>query len=214
MSDLPVILIGAGSHAKVLIDALQCAGCNILFALDSTPEKTGTTLLGVSILGDETMLADHSPKDTKLVNGVGSAQSCAARRDVYLRLKSQGWRFAQVIHPSAIIAKSATLGEGAQILAGAVVQPLCSVGDNAIINTRASIDHDCRIGAHAHIAPGSALSGGVHIGEATHIGVGCSVIQNIRIGSGTLIGAGSVVVKNVPDGVVAYGVPAKVIRKV
>ena len=214
MSDQPVILVGAGSHAKVVIDALQCAGREILFAVDLAPRKHGTTILGVSIVGDESKLDEQSPSEVLLVNGVGSADSCGVRRDVFSRLKARDWSFAQVIHPSAVIARSAKLGEGAQVLAGAVVQPLCEVGDNAIINTRASIDHDCVIGAHSHVAPGVTISGGVTIGEGSHVGVGSSVIQGVTIGAGTLIGAGSVVVRNVPAGVVAYGVPAKMVRKV
>ena len=44
------------------------------------------------------------------------------------------------------------------------------------------------------------------------VGAGAVVLPRLRIGSNTTVGAGSVVTKNLPDGVVAYGNPAKIIK--
>jgi UDP-perosamine 4-acetyltransferase len=101
------------------------------------------------------------------------------------------------------------LEEGAQILAGAVVQASARIGQDAIVNSGALVDHDCQIGTGAHLAPGSTLSGGVIVGKFTHVGCGATIIQGIRVGEGCLVAAGAVVVRDVPDHSLAMGVPAR-----
>jgi UDP-perosamine 4-acetyltransferase len=205
----PVIVIGAGGHAKVLVDALLLSGVRILGLLDRDPAMAGRDVLGVPVLGGEDKLSLHAPGQTLLVNAVGSVDSMQARKTVYDRLCGQGYGFAPVVHPQAVVSKFAVIQPGAQILAGAVVGPGAVIGENAIINTRASVDHDCRIGAHVHVAPGATLSGGVVVGESSHVGTGASVIQGIRIGRGCLVAAGAVVVRDVPDGAKVWGTPAR-----
>ena len=92
--------------------------------------------------------------------------------------------------------------------AGAIIR------GNVIINTGASVDHDCLIDEGAHICPGVRLAGNVSVGRGTWVGIGSTVIQKVSIGQESVIGAASLVLKDIPSGVVAYGVPAKVIRKV
>jgi sugar O-acyltransferase (sialic acid O-acetyltransferase NeuD family) len=154
----------------------------------------------------------HEPRDVQLVNGVGSVASTSRRQNVYDRFTREGYRFAAVVHPSAIVALEMQLGDGVQILAGAVLQPGSVIGSNAVINTGAIVDHDCALGAHVHISPRAVLSGGVRVGAGAHIGTGASVIQGISIGAGSIVGAGAVVVSDVPSGVTTLGVPAKVIH--
>jgi acetyltransferase EpsM len=82
------------------------------------------------------------------------------------------------------------------------------------VNTAASVDHHCSIGDAVHIAPGVRLAGNVKIGQGAWVGIGATIIENVRIGDGAVIGAGSVVVEDIPDAVVAYGVPARVVGPV
>ena len=83
----------------------------------------------------------------------------------------------------------------------------------AIINTGAIIEHNCRIGEYVHIAPRAVICGDATIGANTHIGANATVIQGLSIGKDTIVGAGSVVVSELPDRVIAYGNPCKVVRK-
>jgi len=207
--ELPVIVIGAGEHAKVLIDVLNLLGAQVLFVTDHDPARRGRTIGGVRVAGDDVLVHDHDPGAVLLVNAVGSVSRPTARRSVYLKLREQGYRFASVIHPRSIIAPSVRLGEAVQVMAGAVVQPDAVLGENALINSRASVDHDCVIGAHTHLAPGATLSGSVHVGHTSHLGTNATVIQGVRIGDEVIVGAGAVVVRDVPDGLTVVGVPAK-----
>jgi UDP-perosamine 4-acetyltransferase len=204
-----VILIGGGGHGRVLLDALLALGADVLGIADpalptDVPGPRGLPVLG----GDDAALAQAADA-VMLVNGVGSTRSTAARTALYERFVAAGYRFATVVHPAAVIAGDVALGDGAQVMAGAVLQTGARLGANCIVNTRASVDHDCDIGAGAHIAPGVTLSGGVRIGPGSHIGTGAVVIQQVRIGAGALIGAGAVVLADVPDGgrVDAAGAP-------
>jgi UDP-perosamine 4-acetyltransferase len=206
------ILIGAGGHAKVLVDCLRRQGVRVLGFVERNAGLHGRTVCGLPVLGGDAALARHAGRGTWLVNAVGSTGTLARRKAVFESLKRAGHAFLTVVHPSAVLGDGVTLSEGAQIMAGVVVQPDAVIGANSIINTGARIDHDCAIGAHTHVAPGCVLSGNVRVGDETQLGTGAAVIQGVTIGSRCLVAAGAVVVRNVPDGARVAGVPAVELR--
>lgn len=209
--ELPVIVVGGGGHAKVLVSTLLLCHRSILGFVDLNPIVP--PLLGISSLGNDDAVLFHAPGNVRLVNGVGSTGSTAIRQDVYDRFTREGYCFATVIHPSSIIAPEVQIEDGVQMMAGVIVQTGCRVGPNAILNTGCCVDHDCVVDAHAHVGPGVTLSGGVHIGVGAHIGTGAAIIQGIRVGARSVIGAGAVVVRDVPPGATVAGVPAIPIRE-
>lgn len=201
----PVIIIGGGGHGRVVIDALKAAGHTIAGVVDRDPSTEARLSPGIRYLGGDDALDSFNPNAILLANGFGSIGRVDNRRRIFEQLSGRGFRFATVRHPSAIVAFDVQLGEGAQIMAGAVVQTGARIGKNVIVNTSASVDHDCEIGMHSHIAPGVVLSGGVQIGAACHVGTGAMVIQGIVIGTEVVIGAGAVVITNVEPGVSFVG---------
>lgn len=205
----PVIILGAGGHAKVLIDALRLRSLNMLGLTDADPAKTGQMLMGITIIGSDSVVATYPATTIGLVNGLGAVRVGHHRKELFERFKSKGYRFINVIHPFTSVASDAVLSEGVQIMAGAVVQAGCTIGENVIINTRAVVDHDCRIGSGAHIAPGAILSGGVDVGDNALVGAGATVIQGVCVGRNSLVAAGAVVIRDVPEGATVGGVPAK-----
>lgn len=196
----PVIVIGGGGHARVVMDALRLRGVSMLGICDPALPRGGTGPFGVAVLGDDAAIAAYPPVQVDLVNGIGSSQSTQSRRQIFDIFSARGYRFAGVVHPAAIVADDVTLDEGAQIMAGAILQSGTAVGRDVIINTGARVDHDCRIGDHVHIAPGATLSGRVMVGAGTHVGVAAAVIQAVTIGRNCLIGAGTVVLRDLADG--------------
>jgi UDP-perosamine 4-acetyltransferase len=207
-----VIVLGAGGHARVLIDALLLLDWDLLGVTAPAGEGSGAELLGARIIGDDQEISHYSPQDVQLVNGLGSTGDVTARQRLFDTWQARGYRFATVVHPSVIIARNVTLDEGVQVMAGAVIQTGCRIGANSIVNTASSIDHDCHIGAHCHVAPGATLSGSVEVGEAAHLGTGAVVIQGVQIGANALVAAGAVVTRNVGAGQRVQGVPARVHR--
>ena len=208
MSDKPVIIIGAGGHAKVLFDCLRLLGTDVLGILDKCPPpEDGTAEL--PIVGDDSVIGAYSCDAVELVNGLGSIGDTSLRADIFNKFKNLGYSFRTIIHPTASVAQDCELGEGVQVLAGAVVSTGTKIAADSLINTGAIVDHECNIGRHVHIAPGCTLSGSVHVGERAHIGTGATIIQGITIGEKALVGAGAVVVKAVAAGAKVMGVPAR-----
>lgn len=208
-NDTPLMLFGAGAHARVLIEAMVLSQRSLFdWILDDNPALHGTSIDGRAIHAAERIF-ELDPASIELVNAVGSVGLPTARQTVYERFTRRGYRFATVIHPFAIVSPSATIAEGAQLMAGCVIQTNATIGLNTLINTRAGIDHDCTIGDHCHFAPGVTLSGNVTVGEGCHIGTGAVVIQGVSIGPGSFVAAGSVVTKDLPPDSNVRGVPAK-----
>jgi UDP-perosamine 4-acetyltransferase len=203
------ILVGAGGHAKVLVDCLRRQGVRILGFVDRDVRLHGKAVCGLPVLGGDAELARYAGRGLWLVNAVGSIRSLLRRKAVFESLKRKGHKFLTVVHPSAVLGNGVRLGEGAQVMAGVVIQPDAIIGENSIINTGARIDHDCAIGAHTHVAPGCVLSGNVRVGDETQLGTGAAVIQGVTVGSRCLVAAGAVVVRDVADGTSVMGVPAK-----
>jgi len=209
-----LVIWGASGHALVLADIIRLRGEYEIagFLDDVNPDRRNTEFCGATVLGGQEQL-DLLPQMGvhDLLVGFGD---CRARLKVAELLLARGFRLTVAIHPQATIAPGVPVGAGTAIMAGAVVNAGSQIGENVIINTCASVDHECIIEKGAHICPGVHLAGKVVVGQATWIGIGATVIDKVRIGEHALIGAGAVVVNDIPDGVVAYGVPARVIRKV
>lgn len=213
MNHLPVIVVGAGGHGLVVADALLCAGRRVIGFVDPDPALRGHAPLGLPLIGDDAALAAHDRAGVVLANGIGGVgDGSDLRRRLQQRLAADGWVFCTVTHPSALISPHAGLMDGAQVLAGAVVQAMARVGPGAIVNTRAVVEHHAVVGAFAHVAPGAVLCGRVEIGARSHVGAGAVVRQGVTLGDGVVVGIGAAVLKDVAAGVVA-GVPARSLGK-
>jgi sugar O-acyltransferase (sialic acid O-acetyltransferase NeuD family) len=211
-----VIGLGAGGHAKVVLEALAAVGgYEVVGLLDPRQELWGQRVLGIPVAGDDSQLPRHYDEGvTSAFVGVGGAAGTATRRRLYEHLTEHGFALVSIIHPAATISPSARLGAGATVLAGAVVNADASIGANALVNTAAIVEHDCSLGDHVHVASGARLASGVSAGNGVHVGIGATVIQGVTIGAGSIVGAGAVVLRDVEPGVVVAGIPAKVLRLV
>src|SRR3990167_8621207 len=179
---MEAFILGAGGHAKVLIDCLNSTGqaINILGVLDVNRKLHRQYLLILPILGDEDeILKQYSHTSVKLINGIGSTGNTAMRRSIFMKFKNAGFNFINIMHASAYLSQAAKVGEGVQMITRSTVHPGSSIGNNVILNTHAVIDHDCVIHDHVHIAPGVICGGNVSIGEGTHIGSGAVILQGI-----------------------------------
>ncbi|MCO4853023.1 acetyltransferase [Bacillus vallismortis] len=122
--------------------------------------------------------------------------------------------FITLIHPSAIVSKSAVIGEGTVVMAGAIIQADARIGAHCIINTGAVAEHDNYISDYVHLSPRVTLSGAVAVQEGAHVGTGAAVIPQLTIGSWSIVGAGSAVIRSIPDRVTAAGAPARIISPI
>jgi sugar O-acyltransferase (sialic acid O-acetyltransferase NeuD family) len=196
LSKQALIILGASGHARVVLSAIQANGGTLRVCIaPAAPDPRWPA--EIPWLGDDGVLERLDPTMTPLANGLGSIDDTTLRCRVYEKARLSGFRFPAIHHPAAFIDPCATLSEGAQVMAGAVVQTGARIGENATINTGARVDHDVDIGPHTHVAPGVIISGDARVGERVHIGTGAIVIQGITIGPRALVAAWAVVIDDV-----------------
>lgn len=198
----------------MVIEAIEADGGRVDCVLDQDESLWGGDLLGVPIWGGDGLLAALKDRGiSRFVVGVGSVGPGTLRRRLFEQALAAGLEPLTVVHPSANISPSATLGGGTVVLPGVVIGARARIGRNVIINSRSLVEHDCLIGDSVHIASAASLCGGCTIGDETLVGAGAVVRQQVRIGAGVVVALGAVVIADVADKAMVMGVPAKV-RKI
>jgi UDP-perosamine 4-acetyltransferase len=204
-----VVIVGAGGHAKVIIDILEqrdelrIAGC-------TSAARETEDVLGYPVLGtDDCLPALFSSGVRSAIVAIGDNR---VRMDRLCHLRDAGFELVSAISPDAIVSPRAMLGRGVSVMPGAVINVAAGLEDGVIANTGSTIDHDCAIGQCAHIAPGANLGGGVRVGAGSLIGIGSRVIPGVTIGPWATVAAGAVVIRDLDANVTAMGVPARVTR--
>lgn len=208
-----VILLGGGGHAKCVIDAMRLGGKYFPHCVLDLKNRSGEEVLGIKITGSDADLPSYYRRGIKFCFvGLGSIGNPARRITLWKHAVKSGFKFPNIIHPTAIVSAHASIGIGVYIGPRAIVNAGAVIGDGCIINSGAIVEHDCHVGKFVHIAPGAVLSGGVTVGDRSHLGTGCAVTHGITIGADSVIGVGSVVIKNIPSWTVCVGNPAKKIK--
>jgi sugar O-acyltransferase (sialic acid O-acetyltransferase NeuD family) len=212
MGERKILVYGASGHGKVVIDILLELGVpGVLGFVDDGRDRQGRTVAGFPVLGDgEWLRAEAARAPLAVALGIGDNR---ARQRVAERCVGLGAALVTAIHPRAMVSRLASVGDGAVVMAGAVVNPDAAVGRGVIVNTGAVIEHDVSLGDFSHVSPGAALGGAAKVGALSHIGLGASVLPGVAIGARVVVGAGATVTRDLEDAVVAVGVPARVIRR-
>ena len=198
--DNEICILGAGGHAKVVIEIAELSGVKISGVYDHNHNVM--QILQYPVFHNLSQLANTKNVFVALGGNESRKKNAEA-------LPKHG---INLIHPTAVISRSVQLGFGNVIMAGAIVNSSTKIGNHCIINSGSCIDHDCVIENYAHISPRAALAGNVKVGEGAQIGIGASVKQNITIGNWAIVGAGAVVLKDVPDFAIVVGNPAKYLK--
>jgi sugar O-acyltransferase (sialic acid O-acetyltransferase NeuD family) len=208
-----IVLIGGGNQAHYTIDIIEKEGkYNIVGIIDSVHE-VGSDRFGYKILGRQENISQLIEK-YNIEGGVISIGDNWSRYYVYNQIKtlSPNFQFVNAIHPSVVIGNNVKLGVGIVAMAGCIFNPKSQIGDFTFFATGAQVEHDCQIGDFASISAGSVTGGYVKLGKFSAITLGVTIVDRLEIGKNTVVGSGSLVTKSLPDNVLAYGSPAKVIR--
>lgn len=208
-----ILLLGGGGHCKSVLDSIleQRLRGNVAIVDDNL--DLGSTLMGVRVVGGlkdfENFRSEGFEQAFITIGSIGNPQF---RIELFNRLEAAGFETPNVLDKSSVVSRYALLGKGIFAGKNSVINAGASVGDGAIINTCVIVEHDGVVGRFAHISSACVLCGNVHIGESTHIGAGTVIRQGLTIGRDTTIGIGSVVTSSMPDGVIAFGSPCKVVK--
>jgi sugar O-acyltransferase (sialic acid O-acetyltransferase NeuD family) len=179
-----IVIIGAGGFAREVLDIFEA--CNAAgqdfevlgYLVDTQYGRPGTLINDRPILGDCDWLIKNG-KDVRAVCAVGDP---AGRKKLVERAKALGTRFYNIIHPSAIMTKRVSLGQGNVIAAGCILTNNIRIGDHVHINLACTIGHDAVLDQYATLAPGVHVSGCVTLGEGCYIGSGVNIIDRKTVG--------------------------------
>jgi sugar O-acyltransferase (sialic acid O-acetyltransferase NeuD family) len=196
-----VIVIGGGGHAKICIDILRTMGTFKIAGIVDGNLPVGSEVLGIPVIGTDADLQQFHADGVQLaVCGVGATANHPSRTALYEKIRKIGFRVPNLIHPAAVIEPSAHIGEGNQVMAGALVGSDAVVGNNCIINAGAIVSHESKLSDNVHIAPGAVLGGNVTVGRDTLIGMGATIYLGLTIGSKVIVSNGMNVFAPVADG--------------
>lgn len=207
MSPAPIVVFGAGGHGKVVADLLLAQEAPLAGFLDDA-RPPGTLVLGLPVLGTAAWLREHP--GARVALGIGDN---AARADVAAACKEAGAELVIAVHPRAVVAGSARIGEGSVVMALAVINPDANIERGAILNTGCIVEHDCEIGEFAHVSPNAVMGGGCRIGALAHVGIGATMLPGTTVGERAIVGGGAVVSRDVARGDIVKGVPARAYRR-
>lgn len=214
MESKKILLVGGGGHCASVLDCLLEMNCYDAIGIIDPKGPGSEGILGVPVVGtDDDLERLHREGWNHAFVTLGSVGNTALRRKIFRNLQSLGYTIANIVDPTAIVARDVRLESGIFVGKRVIVNARSRIGEGAILNSGAVIEHDCDIGAFVHISPGCVLCGGVRIGDDSHVGAGSVVRQLITVGRQVLVGSGSNVVKPLPDSVVAYGNPCKAVNK-
>ncbi|MEO5365081.1 MAG: acetyltransferase [Magnetococcus sp. WYHC-3] len=203
-----LLLLGAGGHGRVVADAALAMGAwqGVMF-LDPAPPLHYPW----PVARDD---GDLTPWLLTCPEALVSLGDNVRRLRELARLEQAGLRVATLVHPGSLLGSRVELAPGTVVLAGAMLNADVHVGPGCILNTGCIVEHECRLDAGVHVSPGAVLGGGVQVAARAWIGLGARVIPGCRIGGDAVIGAGAVVIGDIPAGMVAVGVPARVVHAV
>jgi sugar O-acyltransferase (sialic acid O-acetyltransferase NeuD family) len=182
---MEITLIGAGGHARVVVDCLLSTHMEPKYYIDEKVKD----FLNLKKIGEDFLFVQEGAKKSIIAFGAVTVGQAERRSSVFEKYVSAGIDFINAIHASAIISSYVSIGKGVMVSAAAIVNSGASIGDNAIINTGAMIEHDCEVGAGTHICPGAIVLGGAKIGKNCIIGAGAVVLPYSEVMPSSLVPA-------------------------
>ena len=206
----PVIVLGTGKHAEVVIEIIEAQGNYQILGVVSSAPNAPKELLGYEYLGNFDIFKSLDKQSTiKVVNGLGGWAEQQFRVTMFHKIREQGYVFATVIHPSATIAKNVTIDEGSMVGSNATLMTGAKIGKNVIISSASLIAHHTEIEDHVLISGGVNIGADVIIKKQSIIGFSAVVASRIEVGEKALVATGAVAVKNVAAETTVMGLPAK-----
>lgn len=211
-----IIIFGRGGQAKVILDCIKLLKGHKAIGFISDENYSTSFAKQIKYLGTVKDLNKIIKKyNLKSLFGIIGIGDNILRKKISLKVKkiNNKFQWINIIHPSAVISPSASMGVGNTIFAGSIICPETKIHNHVSINTGSYIDHNNTFYDFSGTGPGVATGGYVKVGDQSFLGIGSAIRHRISIGSNTIIGGQSFVCKNCKPNSLYYGVPAKRIKK-
>ena len=201
MTKEPILLLGAGGHARACIDVIEQEGHYLVKGLTGLFNEIGSRILDYPVLGTDEDLPVLLKDCRNVLIAIGQIETPEPRMRLFKLLQQFDCVLPVIVSPNAYVSPHANLKAGTIIMHGSVVNAGAKVGKNCIVNSQSLIEHDVVIEDHCHIATAAKINGGVYIGQGTFIGSNSSVRQCLKIGERCIIGMGQQVLVDCEKGV-------------
>lgn len=204
MAKLPLVVYGCGTMSYPIIDAIRHSlrEPDVLL-VDDNESLWGSEIYGYRIVASDEALG-NGPR--RFICTIGDNH---ARRRLLQKYRADGHTLFSVIHPTAIISPTASIGPGSYVMPSVVVNAEAQVGEGCFLSSTSVVEHHCHVGDYALLGPGVRMGGSVSIGNLTLVGLGSCIRPGITIGDDVTVGAGAVVVGDIPSGARVAGNPAR-----
>lgn len=197
-------LIGGGGFSKEIAEVAQMRG----YTVESTYSSQPTAQVGSYRGYLDALLADRAEYEcVALAVGGVSRAAIRARAEIIAWLDAHALPCPPLVSPHAIVSQGVTLGAGAFIAHGVVVNVDARLGRFCVVNTGAIIGHDAAIGDNTTISPAAFIGGRCSIGADGLVGPLAKVLQGLKVGERSMIGMGCTVLRNVPDDAAVWPKP-------
>ena len=207
-----IVILGGGGLASEVADAVHAVDsdgglvCRALY--DDDRRLRGRTLQGLEYAGTIQDYLDGDRPDAACVIGIGDN---SVRERLAAELAIAGRAARTVVHPTAVVSRTATVGAGCYIAAWTFVGPRVRLGCHVVVNVGSSIGHDAVVEDLAQLCPGVRVSGFCHIVRTAFLGSNAVVAPGKRVGAGARLSACSFAGRDIPAATLASGVPARCI---
>lgn len=213
-----VVILGVGGYCANLLDIMRALNDKLgreeyspLGYLDDDEKKIGTTYFGFPVLGSLKDAVSRYP-DAWFVNGIGSAESAWAKKAIIESTGVATKRFVTLVHPSAFIAPTATIGQGTVVAQNCVIMAGAVIGDHVKMLPQATISYGSSIGSYSTVSSGAVTLSDVSCGLSNYLGANVSIKERVSVGDNCILGMGAVVLRDVPANSVMVGNPARFLR--
>ena len=208
----PLLIAGAGGFAREALELVRAVNrvepaWDAIGLLDDDERLLGRQIHGVAVIGPCEAVHDHP--EALVCACVASPADPWRRLDLVARLGLSVERYATLVHPSAVVPGSCSIGPGSVVHAMSVLTADVEVGLHVAVMPAVVLTHDVRVEDGVTFGARASVAGGVTIGRGAYIGSGALLRERVVVGQGAVVGMGAVVTRPVPAGDVWAGVPAR-----
>ena len=212
MKKKEIYLIGVGNYTEVIIELAQDCGYEVKGLYHYNNDRTGEKVMGIPIVDCTHNLYAQNIKKKAFAVTMGDNK---VRSEIANKIRSLGGLTPTLIHPKAIVSRSAEIGEGCFIHLNVKISTKCKLGNDCVIDFNSLVAHHAVLGNACYLSSIAMVGSYCVIGERVLFGMNALILPlRLTLGSDCIVGGKANVTKSFPNNCVLVGNPAKKIKEV